>query len=621
MFTLGQMHVAKMEYQKAIEEWSRLISKYPETEESSLALYRTGVFQSEQLGQLEDALATFRRLTWGSWAQPAKARVVMLSQKSLGVATERTFRTDEVAKIAVTARNIEKLKVSVYPLNLESYFRKTHELRRIDHLDIDLIEPESTWEVKLDGYKKYTQMIRDIEIPFPGQQPGIAVVKIEGGDWSASTLVIRSDIDLILKSSRKEALVYVENQRRNKPAADAQLLFSDGTSIIATGRTGTDGVFRGKFPELTRINDLRVLATGPNGSATNLLNIGNLRFSTGLSRRGYLYTDKSAYQQGDTVAIRGVIRDVQDGSYIVPDKREYTVRITDPAGRLLGESKRALSEFGTFDASIRLPSAAAFGDYSIIAHPIDEEETTYQGKFKVQQFKLDRVRLVFDFPQQVYFRGEKIETTLSAIYYWGSPAADKLVEISLPDGRRLSQKTDADGKIEIRLDTAGFIPGTPLQFGASIPSLNISTSTAVYLAKLGYRIALRPDQPLALANEAFEVQVDTIGADGDPVGKELTITVLRSEVQRTEPRARGRAVDCLQPAANRPGNRPGNPSQHRSENRQGHRHFEPHKGRRLYVARQRRRPVWPDGHGQDNCQCLRRRGRAETSILCRQEHL
>ncbi len=535
MFTLGQMYVAEKEYEKAIDEWSRLISKYPNTEESSLALYRTGVFQSEQLGQLEDGLATFRRLTWGSWAQPAKARVVMLSQKSLGVATERTFRTNEVAKVAVTARNIERLKVSVYPLNLESYFRKTHKLARIDHLDIDLIEPQKTWEVKLDGYKKYTQLIRDIEIPFPGKKPGIRVVKIEGGDWSASTLVVRSDIDLILKSSRKEALVYVEDQLKNKPAADTQLLFSDGTSIIATGKTGDDGVFRGRFPELTTIKDLRVLATGPSGSATNLLNIGNLRFSTGLSQRGYIYTDKSAYQQGEAVAVRGIIRDVKDGSYIVPEKREYIVRITDPAGRLLGESELTLSEFGTFDTAIQLPNSAAFGAYSIIAHPKDKKEITYQGTFAVQQFMLDRVRLAFDFPQQVYFRGEKIEATLSAIYYWGSPAADKLVEISLPDGRKLSQKTDAEGKIKISLDTAGFVPGTPLQFGASIPALNISTNNAVYLAKLGYHIALKPDQPLALANEAFEVQVATVGADGKPVGKDLTITVLRSEVQKQNP--------------------------------------------------------------------------------------
>ena len=74
-----------------------------------------------------------------------------------------------------------------------------------------------------------------------------------------------------------------------------------------------------------------------------------------------------------------------------------------------------------------------------------------------------------------------------------------------------------------------------MQFGASIPSLNISTNNAVYLAKLGYHIALKPDQPLALANEAFEVQVETIGADGKPVGKDLTITILRSEVQKQNP--------------------------------------------------------------------------------------
>ncbi len=535
MFTLGQMHVAKEEYGKAIEEWSRLVSKYPNTEESSLALYRTGVFQSEQLGQLEEALATFRRLTWGSWAQPAKARVVMLSQKSLGVATERTFRTNEVVNVAVTARNIETLKVSVFPLNLESYFRKTHVLGRIDHLDIDLIEPERTWEVKLDGYQKYTQLIRNIEIPFPDNLAGVAVVKIEGGDWSASTLVIRSDIDLILKSSRKEALVYVEDQLRNEPAADTELLFSDGSTIIATGKTGADGVFRGKFPELTKIDALRVLATGPHGSATNLLNIENLRFSTGLSRRGYLYTDKAAYHQGESVAIRGVIRDVQDGSYIVPEQREYRVRVMDPSGRLLGESDVTLSEFGAFDAAIQIPNSAALGAYSIIAHPSDKKEITHQGSFVVQQFKLDRIRLAFDFPRRVYFRGEEIKATLSAIYYWGSPAPDKLVEISLPDGRKLSQKTDAEGKIEISLDTAGFVPGAPLQFGASIPSLNLSANTAVYLAKLGYRIGLKPDQPLALANEAFEVQIETTGADGEPVGKDLTLVVSRSETQRQNP--------------------------------------------------------------------------------------
>lgn len=535
MFTLGQMYVAQKEYQKAIDEWSRLISKYPNTEESSLALYRTGVFQTEQLGQLEKGLNTFRRLTWGSWARPAKARVVMLSQKSLGVATKRAFRTNEPAKISITARNIKKLKVSLYPLNLESYFRKTHKLGRIDHLDIDLIEPEKSWEVELKDFKKYTQMVRDIEIPFPKNQPGIGVVKVEGGDWSASTLVIRSDIDLILKSSRKEALVYVENRRTNQPAANTKLLFSDGKSIIATGQTGDDGVFRGKFPSLQNIQELRVLASSPSGNATNLLNISNLRFSSGLSARGYVYTDKSAYQRGESVSAKGIIRDVKDGSYVIPASKDYTIRVIDPAGRVLSESKQKLSEYGTFDSSFQLPDSAALGKYSILVQSDGTSAARYTGQFVVQQFKLDRVRLAFDFPQQVYFRGETIKGTLKAHYYWGSPASKKLVQIQLPDGRKLSQKTNEAGEIEISLNTSGFVPGTPLNFGANIPSLNVAANHAVYLAKLGFRIALKPDQPLTLANEAFEVQLATVGADGKPVGKELTLTVMRSEPRRQNP--------------------------------------------------------------------------------------
>ena len=532
MFTLGQMHAAKEEYQKAIEEWSRLISKYPNTEESSLALYRTGVYQSEQLGQLEKGLATFRRLTWGSWERTAKARITMLSQKSLGVATERTYRTNEPAKIAVTARNIERLKVSLYPINLESYFRKTHALGRIDHLDIDLIEPEKTWDVELDGYKKYIQIVQDIDIPFADDSPGIAIVKVEGGDWSASTLVIRSDIDLILKSSRKEALVYVQNQVTGKPSANTPLLFSDGANIIATGKTGEDGVFRGRFPELKSINDLSVLAMDPRGSATNRLSVGNLRFSSGLSRRGYIHTDKSAYQPGEKVAIRGIIRDVKDGSYIVPKEKAYTVKVTDAAGRLLGNTKLELSEFGSLDTSVQIPNAAGLGRYNITVHPTGKEQVIYQGGFVVQKFKIDRVRLSFDFPQQVYFHSEKITGTLRADYYWGSPAADKLVEIRFPDGRKLSRRTNAEGKIEVELETSGFAPGTALPFAANIPSLNVTTQSSIFLAKLGYRISLKPDQPLVLANEAFEVQVETTGADGEPVGKELTISVLRTEAQK-----------------------------------------------------------------------------------------
>ena len=73
--------------------------------------------------------------------------MTLLSEKSLGVATERVIHTDEEPQIAVTTRNIDKLEISLHPLNLESYFRKTHELGRVDHLDIDLIQTLSPLSV------------------------------------------------------------------------------------------------------------------------------------------------------------------------------------------------------------------------------------------------------------------------------------------------------------------------------------------------------------------------------------------------------------------------------------------------------------------------------------------
>ena len=49
--------------------------------------------------------------------------------------------------------------------------------------------------------------------------------------------------------------------------------------------------------------------------------------SAALTRRGYIYTDRSTYQAGETLHFRGIIRDVKDGAYFVPEGREYLVRV------------------------------------------------------------------------------------------------------------------------------------------------------------------------------------------------------------------------------------------------------------------------------------------------------
>lgn len=556
LFTLGQIQYAQAEelrenneannqeledkiaehYRRAIGEWERLVSKYPNTEESSLALYRTGIIQEERLGELDQALATYQRLTWGNSAGNARQRFAIMTKHSLKISTERSFRTDEPALIEVTSRNAPKLTFKQYYLNLEAYFRKTHGIRSIEQLDVDLIQPDKTWEVEVEDYAKYKPITQRIEIPFEDGKPGVCVIKVSEEDFEATTLVIRSDIDIITKTSRRELLVYAQNRRTNKPAAGVTIYASDGKKVFGTGTTGEDGVFRQNFFDtLKESPGVHVFATSEAGIASNSTSLQNLSFSSGLSTRGYIYTEKPTYRPGETVNIRGILRDVKDGSYAIPQDREFAVRVYDPKGRMLKEVKRKLSKFGVFDSRIRVNSGAPLGSYTIGVTELGAKKaTTFNGTFQVQRYKLEKVKLAFEFPQKVYFRGESIDAKIVAKYYWGTPAAAESIEYTLPDGRKYEGRTNEKGEIEIKFDPSGFQPGTTLGFHALAKGHNIAAQDAVTLAALGFQVSLEPSQPVSLAGEPVDIKVETKSADGTPTGKELTVFVLRRELPKAD---------------------------------------------------------------------------------------
>jgi len=338
----------------------------------------------EKFGDLAEALDSYRRLTWGSHASPARARVAVMTKKHLQLHTERTFRTDEKVTIKLNVRNMEKLKFKQYFLDLEAYFRKTHATGQVEQLDVDLIQPDKIWEVKIDNYAKYKPIEQEVEIPFDKNAAGVCLINVSENDLEATTLVIRSDLEMIVKSSRREALVFVQNMRTGEPAKGVDLLFSDGKEVFTTGKTEADGVFRGSFEELKSAGLLRVFASNGRSVASNLLDLSGMQFSRGLSAKGYIYTDRPAYQPGQMVSLRGIVRDVKDGSYIAPTGQEYLVSVTDSGGRLLWQKPRKLSEFGTFHTQLTLDKRAPLGKYTIALRRRDNPAKTYSAVFQVE---------------------------------------------------------------------------------------------------------------------------------------------------------------------------------------------------------------------------------------------
>jgi uncharacterized protein YfaS (alpha-2-macroglobulin family)/TolA-binding protein len=600
MFVYGQIHyylaekaasasdksAETGELQKAIAEWEKLVNKYPNTEESSLALFRIGQIYEEKLADLEKSLESYRRLNWGSWQGAAQQRIAEMTNKKLQLVTERVFRTNEPARVNLTLRNIEKVTVSIYKLNLESYWRKMHGITEIERLDIALIAPNKTWEYQVPNYQKYKLFAQEIEIPMEGEgvplnKGGQGVVPLNKGgqgvvyavnigetDLEATTLVIRSDIDAIIKTSRQEVLIFVEDMLKGQPASKAKVLVSDGIKVICEGETGDDGVFHWKeargqegkrasgqegkkargqegggnqslipnsefqipnsdLDELKQANQVTVFVIKDGSVASNLLDISGLGLSEGLSPRGYLYTDRPAYRPGQKVSIRGIIRDTKEGVYFVSAGAAYKLSVLDSQGRLIREEEVKLSDFGTFHTEMELDENAPVGEYRIIVQLLDDESKVFTGNFQVQKFQLEKMKLAIDFPQRVYFRGENIEATFTASYYYGAPVANRLIKYMLPNGQSYTEETDAEGKLKVVFDTSYSHPGTMLTFSGSIEGENVYVEDGVYLAHLGFSINVTPSAEVVLSGETFDVSVETMGADGKPVGKELTLTVFR----------------------------------------------------------------------------------------------
>ncbi len=235
---LGRSYLLQKKFAEALATWREYLAKHP-----SEAQYLIGVTLEEELGKLDEALKEYRKLNWGSQASSAMQAAARLTQKTMTVATERTFRSDETPGLKLTTRNIETLTVRAYKVDLETYFRKMHLADRVEQLDIALIDPDATFEFKVPKYEKYRKLESRIEVPLPKKATaGVMIVTVSSKTLEATTLVVQSDLDAIVKSSRDEVFVFAQNMLTGKPWPDVRLLISDGRNVFAEAVTGDNGV-------------------------------------------------------------------------------------------------------------------------------------------------------------------------------------------------------------------------------------------------------------------------------------------------------------------------------------------------------------------------------------------
>lgn len=515
-------------WRSAIDEWRRLVAKYPGDGIAQRARFRIGRTFEDELLDPDAAISTYRECSGTSYEGQARARLLAMIEQSLVVSTERTWRGGETAKLRVRCRNIESLEVAIHPLDLEAYFRKHHTHEGIDRLDLDLIAPAEELTIPVPDYREHLPLTRDIEIPVEG--PGVWAVTVTADDLRASCLVVRSDLDVIVKSSRREVLVFAQSMPDDAPAEGVRVLVDLRTpegSTIREVRTGSDGVVRVRFDELASGSAVRVFAEREDHVASVGLSLDGLSLSSGPQPRAAVYTDRRAYRPGHEVQWRAVIREVEDGRYTFEPGRTYRVEARAPSGEAWWRGEAVLGEFGTLHGTLRLSALAPLGTHQIVCST--PNGPSFTGEFLVEEYVPRRVELTLSTERTVVYRGEEIELTARALFYYGEPLADSPLRIELPDGRVVDARTDDEGVVRIPFGTRELPWEGPIEFSAQLPEEDVEASWVVYLATRGYELAVDLSRDLFLSGTPVPVTVRATTPDGEPAERTVSLRVERYE--------------------------------------------------------------------------------------------
>jgi hypothetical protein len=656
LLLIARSYSDQEQWDAAIAQWRRLVAKYPRTQAASLAQYSIADTLERKLGKLEEALDEYRKVTWGAQVGRARQAIARLTAKSMTVATERVFRSDETPKIKLTSRNIESVTVRAYKIDLETYFRKMHGAPGaagsggVEGLDIALIDPDKSFEFKVPGYAKYQELESTVEVPLPGgpqgsPKAGVMAVTLSSKTLEATTLVIQSDLDVIVKTSRDEVFVFAENMLTGKPWPGVRLLVSNGRQVLTEGTTGADGVLRvavtatadaappaepaaasrviptpplppapkpgpatqdpfgspptpnagpepappqapvpapsapappsglpgaagpvglkappavAKAPPLPPVEgqgvrgptaprlkaavpqavslrimqdaqDIRVFAVAEGNVASSMVGLQGVGVAAGLTDKGYVYTDRPAYRAGQWVHVRGCLRHAADDRYIIEQGKKFTVEVFDSRNRLVRQEPVQLGDFGSFHVHFALPATSPQGQYRVLVHD-EQGKQNYQGTFQVHQYQIEPIHLLVDAPRTVYYRGEEIEGTIRAAFYYGAPLAGREVRYQLADQRQFTATTDAKGEVKFKLPTREFSETQILPLVVTLPERNLSTTLNLVLATRGFSVGVSTVRPVYVAGETFEAKLSVHDAENKPLAQKLVLRVLERTV-------------------------------------------------------------------------------------------
>ncbi|MBN1597098.1 MAG: alpha-2-macroglobulin family protein [Bacteroidales bacterium] len=385
-----------------------------------------------------------------------KPTIRFIDQKEFYVSGKGS-RNVQVALIGVPRVTVKVTKI--YENNIISYLRNSNsyyydEYYYDDYYYYSYNDPGNLGDVI------YEKEIETGELPRKGsnrllnfdfedklaQHKGIYVVEIKSPDdyWlRASKMIAISDIGLIVKQGKNSVSVFANSIKSADPIAGATIRFiGQNNQVTHTAKTNADGVAVYEYDELKAPGfRTSIIAAQLNDDYNviplNKTRINTSRFDVGGKRQNesgfdaFIYGDRNLYRPGETVHISCIIRDYEWKS---PGSVPVILKFITPTGKTYKTIRKTLNNEGSFETDIELLTSAGTGSY--IANIYTTNNVLIGSQIiKVEEFMPDRIKVDIELNKKEFKPGEQINLDISAVNFFGPPAANRNYEVELTTSR------------------------------------------------------------------------------------------------------------------------------------------------------------------------------------------
>lgn len=257
-------------------------------------------------------------------------------------------------------------------------------------------------------------------IPIEVKTPGIYVVEAVSGTYTASTVVIVSDMALVTKTAPGVVLTYLADRLSGEPGVACEVRVLANREVLGAGQTGSDGVFR--LPVETTLDADEAIAVAQCGGQVVASAPGTYTLREPQRELvGHVYTDRPIYRPGHAVHVKAVLRWREQQQLLPFDRPDAEVTVSDPNGQVLHRVTRPVDSFGSLDSDLVLPADAALGDYVVAINVADARSA---GSFEVQEYRKPEFEVSVAPASQFVRQGDTLDVVVSARYYFGQPVRD-----------------------------------------------------------------------------------------------------------------------------------------------------------------------------------------------------